>query len=84
MAGVASITQNLFCNPDGDSALAPGRFARRVEIVAQVTGIERRRLLQWVLAWAGLSAIWMLEDGIEPGSRLEVAKLAALALGRGE
>ncbi|MFJ3448280.1 aminoglycoside phosphotransferase family protein [Pseudomonas sichuanensis] len=75
---------NLFCNPDADSALAPGRFARRVEIVAQAAGIERRRLLQWVLAWSGLSAIWMLEDGIEPGSNLEVAKLAASALGKGD
>lgn len=75
---------NLFCNPDGDSALVPGRFARRVEIVAQAAGIERRRLLQWVLALAGLSAIWKLEDGIEPGSTLEVARLAASALGKGE
>ncbi|SCX45809.1 streptomycin 6-kinase [Variovorax sp. EL159] len=72
---------NIFCNPDGESALAPGRFARRVEVVAQATGIERQRLLQWVLAWAGLSAAWMLEDGEAPGETLEVAKLAASALG---
>lgn len=72
---------NIFCNPDGDSALAPGCFARRVDIVANASGIDRRRLLQWVLAWTGLSATWMLEDGEPPGHRLEVARLAALALG---
>ncbi|CAM3934801.1 Aminoglycoside/hydroxyurea antibiotic resistance kinase [Bordetella tumulicola] len=72
---------NIFCNPDGKSALAPGRFVRRVEIVAQACGIDRRRLLQWVLAWTGLSASWMLEGNHEPGTPLEVAKLAASALG---
>lgn len=72
---------NIFCNPDGTSALAPGRFARRIDVVANSSGIDRRRLLQWVLAWTGLSVTWMLEDDEEPGSTLEVAKLAASALG---
>lgn len=72
---------NMFCNPDGEQALAPGRFARRVEIVAEACAIDRRRLLQWVLAWTGLSVTWMLEDHQPPGSTLEVAKLAASALG---
>ena len=71
---------NLFCNPD-QSALAPECFARRIEVVAKASGIERRRLLQWVLAWAGLSLTWMLEDGEEPGITLGVAHLAAAALG---
>ncbi|WP_339385818.1 aminoglycoside phosphotransferase family protein [Burkholderia sp. Ac-20379] len=72
---------NLFCNPDGESALAPGVFARRIELVSTVSRIERRRLLQWVFAWAGLSTVWMLEDGDDAGSTLEVGKLAASALG---
>lgn len=72
---------NLFCNPDADSALAPGRFARRLDLVAQTVGIERRRLLQWVLAWSGLSMAWKLEDGLEPGGTMEIAQLAASALG---
>ena len=71
---------NILCNPDGASALAPGAFARRIELIAAASGIDRRRLLQWVLAWAGLSAAWMLEDNAEPGNRIEVAKLAASAL----
>lgn len=71
---------NIFCNPDSGSALAPGSFARRIEIVANASGIDRQRLLQWVLAWTGLSITWMLEDDIEPGTNLGVAKLAATAL----
>lgn len=72
---------NIFCNPDIKSALAPGCFERRIGVVAQASEIDRRRLLQWVLAWTGLSAAWMLEDDIDPNVPLEVAKLAALALG---
>ncbi|EKT4505028.1 aminoglycoside phosphotransferase family protein [Pseudomonas putida] len=71
---------NILCNPDEASALAPERFARRIALIADASGIDCRRLLQWVLAWTGLSATWMLEDGAEPGSRLELAKLAASAL----
>jgi streptomycin 6-kinase len=47
---------NIFCNPDHATATAPGRIARQVDVVAATAGIERRRLLQWVVAWAGLSA----------------------------
>ncbi|PCE25403.1 APH(6) family putative aminoglycoside O-phosphotransferase [Paraburkholderia acidicola] len=72
---------NLFCNPDSKAALAPGTFARRLALIAEASGIERRRLLQWVLAWSGLSAVWMLDDGEDADSRLEIAKLAASALG---
>lgn len=70
---------NLFCNP-GAEALRPGRFERRLEIVTKATGLERRRLLQWILAWAGLSACWMLEDGAQPGHILDVAALAQAML----
>jgi streptomycin 6-kinase len=74
---------NILCNPDDASALAPECFARRIAIISTVAGIDRRRLLQWVLAWAGLSATWMIEDGGELDSRLEMAKLAASALDSG-
>lgn len=70
---------NLFCNP-GAEALLPGQFERRLEIVTKAAGLERRRLLQWILAWAGLSACWMLEDGAQPGHILEVAALAQAML----
>ncbi len=74
---------NILCNPDDASALAPGCFAGRIALISGVAGIDRRRLLQWALAWAGLSATWMLEDCAEPSGRLEVAKLAASALDSG-
>jgi streptomycin 6-kinase len=73
---------NLFCNPDGDIAVDPMRFARRAAIVADCAKLDRRRLLQWILAWSGLSALWMLEDGLCAETRLNVARLAADELER--
>ncbi|MGU7841791.1 aminoglycoside phosphotransferase family protein [Burkholderia sp. AW33-5] len=71
---------NLFCNPAHDIAVDPARFARRVALVAEAAQLDRRRLLQWILAWAGLSAVWLIEDGLPPDTRLQVASLAASAL----
>jgi len=72
---------NLFCNPAHDIAVDPGRFARRVMLVADAARLDRRRLVQWILAWAGLSAVWLMEDDLPPDTRLQVARLAAAALG---
>jgi streptomycin 6-kinase len=73
---------NLFCNPDNAIATSPGRFARQVAVVAEAAGLERGRLLQWIVAWAGLSAAWLIEDGedehVEP--TLNVAEIAAAEL----
>lgn len=57
----------LFCDPDladpkPPVAVAPGTFERRLEIVLAKSGLERRRLLRWIIAWCGLSAAWFLED----------------------
>lgn len=71
---------NLFCNPDTETAVQPKRFDRRVEIVAEAAGLERRRLLQWILAWSGLSASWHLQDGTKPDTAMAVAKMAASKL----
>jgi streptomycin 6-kinase len=71
---------NIFCNPDQATATAPGRFIQRIALVSAAAGLERRRLLQWVLAWAGLSAIWSLQDGDDPAIALAVAEMAAAAL----
>lgn len=49
---------NILCNPSSDVALAPGRLERTVAVIAAETGIARRRMLRWALAWAGLSAAW--------------------------
>lgn len=77
----------LFANPDladltRPVATDPGRFARRLEVVAQAAGLDRLRLLHWILAWAGLSAAWFLEDG-DPLAQtsLRIAQLAAAEIG---
>ncbi len=74
---------NIFCNPDVEVATAPGRLARQARVVAEAAGLERRRLLKWILAYAGLSAAWWLGDGVEPTLELAVAELAAAELARG-
>jgi len=68
---------NVFCNPDIQTARAPGRFERQVGIVADAAGLDRQRLIHWVLAYAGLSAAWCLEDGLASEPPLEIAELAA-------
>ncbi|CAE6859921.1 hypothetical protein R75465_07606 [Paraburkholderia aspalathi] len=73
---------NIFCNPDEASALAPGRFERRVERVAHIAGLDRHRLLQWILAWSGLSAAWILETGETPDIDIDIGRMAAEALKR--
>jgi streptomycin 6-kinase len=71
---------NLFCNPDPQLAMSPGRLSRQASLVAESAAVERQRLLKWILAWAGLSAAFMLEDGDEPESRFAVARLALAEL----
>jgi streptomycin 6-kinase len=78
---------NLFCNPDMDHpqppvATRPDRFAHRLEIVLARSGLDRRRLLRWIVAWTGLSAAWILGDGDEPAVDLAVGALAQAALAR--
>lgn len=76
----------LFCDPDladpePPVATVPGRFERRLEIVLEKSGLERERLLKWILAWCGLSAAWFLEDE-DPLAQinLAVAERAIVAL----
>ncbi|TQI80417.1 streptomycin 6-kinase [Serratia fonticola] len=72
---------NIFCNPNYGVATDPDIFHRRLEQVCSLAGLDRCRLLQWILAWAGLSAAWFLEDGEAADIDLRVAELAASALG---
>jgi streptomycin 6-kinase len=72
---------NTFCNPDEAVATAPGRLACQATVVAAAAGLERGRLLKWILAYAGLSAAWTLGDGEEPTLALAVAELAAAEIG---
>ncbi len=76
----------LFSNPDladpsPPVAVLAERFQRRLEIVVAHAQLERARLLQWILAWTGLSAAWFLGDG--EGDRDSAAidlRIAELAL----
>ena len=71
---------NIFCNPDAATATLPGRLARQADLVAAAGMQERRRLLPWILAHAGLSAAWLIQDGAKPDSRLTVAEIATAEL----
>jgi streptomycin 6-kinase len=66
---------NIFCNPDYATATPPERLLNRVTIVAEESGLERTRLLTWILAWTGLSAAWLINDNLPADTALEVAKL---------
>ena len=71
---------NIVCNPDIETALAPGRFERQMEIICEAAGLEMQRQLKWVLAYAGLSASWTLGGGGDAGPALRVAESAAASL----
>jgi streptomycin 6-kinase len=71
---------NLFCNPDRPTALAPGRLMRQIDVVADAAGLDPTRLLEWIVAWAGLSAAFDLQDGLAPGMTLAIAERAAAKL----
>ncbi len=75
---------NIFCNPDFETAVATGRLARQASVVAEAAGLERVRLLRWILAYAGLSAAWGLADGDEPELALAVARRAAAEIANSE
>lgn len=53
---------NLFCNPNYAWASQTNRMAHQIEVVTQHTDIEPSRLLQWIVAYTGLSAAWYLES----------------------
>jgi streptomycin 6-kinase len=74
---------NLFRNPDTASALSPARMRRRAAIVAEQAGLDRARLLKWILAYAGLGAAWSLDSGHDEDTRvgLAIAEIAAAELG---
>lgn len=76
---------NLFCNPGLETAGDFGDFGgfiNRLGLVADMARLDRQRLLQWILAWAGLSATWHYEDGTCANTVLKVATMAAAELAR--
>lgn len=53
---------HMLCNHEMSRTTAPGRLEAQARLVAEAAGLEPRRLLDWLLAYAGLSAAWFLED----------------------
>ena len=86
LSGIRFDYANLLCNPDLPASTIPARLLRQSRVIAQAAGLERQRLLQWTLAFAGLSAAWFLEDGDAKGAAHDfgVADITLRALkGRG-
>jgi streptomycin 6-kinase len=67
---------NLFCNPTERLVADPKRLSRLATVISEASNLDRQRLLKWVIAYAGLSAAWTLEDGGHPALALTVAQLA--------
>ncbi len=72
---------NTVCNPDIETAAAPGVLMRRAMIIVAEADLELERYLGWVLAYAGLSASWTLGEGGDASPALLIARLAATELG---
>ena len=70
---------NIFCNP-WPAARTPGLLRQRLVTVARAADVDPVRLLLWVVAYAGLSAAWTMDDGGDPSNALEIASIAASEL----
>jgi len=67
-------------NPDAATAFRPGRIARQAGVVAETAGLEPRRVMRWLLAHAGASAAWCMQDGFDPTDALNIAEIARTEL----
>jgi streptomycin 6-kinase len=68
---------NIFLNPDLIFAATPDRLRAQAHIVAAEARIGLPRLLQWILAYACLSASWIMEERGDPRPTLAIAEIAA-------
>jgi len=74
---------NIVCNPDFAVATAPDRLSRQATVIAETAHLDRARLLQWMLAYAGLSAAWTMSEGGDATLALTIAEIAAAEIPRG-
>lgn len=65
---------NYFFNPSPSIALS--QFEARLELVARYARISTRELLDWIIAWAGLSATWHLADNQDASPTLAIGQKA--------
>ena len=73
---------NILCNPSPAVALRPGRLERTVAVIAEETGVDERQMLEWVLAWCGLSAAWSERSGGDASTAVGVGRRSRAVLGR--
>lgn len=71
---------NMLRNPDPELAGEQGRVERQASLIAIEAKLDHKRLLRWLLAFSGLSAIWLLGDGDEPALDMRMAEIAAAQL----
>lgn len=71
---------NMLRNPDFQTATALGRFRRQASLIASEAGLDRERLIKWVMAFAGLSAAWHLDKGDHPQLDLAILEIAGTEL----
>ncbi|MCV9961264.1 3'-kinase [Pararhizobium sp. BT-229] len=71
---------NLFCNPDLPATQDPARLRRQLPVVAEHSGLSPQQLLRWIVAYAGLSAAWFIEEDGDAAPAMHVAEIAAAEL----
>jgi streptomycin 6-kinase len=80
---------NIFTNPDLSDpsrpvGTLPGCLEARLKIVVEAAQVEPARMLEWIVAWTGLSAAWFMADGDDKGAAVDLAinEIACGLLGR--
>lgn len=71
---------NLLRNPDFETTMRPGRFARQLRMVAESAHLDQARMLKWALAHSSLSTCWFVEDGMDPAEGLAITEMIAAQL----
>jgi streptomycin 6-kinase len=67
---------NILCNPE--PALAETRFDRRATLLSELAELDETELLEWTVAWTGLSASWFATDGAH-ADEARALRIGALA-----
>lgn len=67
---------NILCNPNSTLALQPGRLKKHICLICQLAHIEYKTMVQWVIAWSALSALWKEQDNLAPFLALGITKRA--------
>lgn len=68
---------HLFFDPDDAQVPDLDAILHQLALTARLAGIDPDRLRTWLLAWAGLSAVWWLEHGASAEPALKVASMLA-------